>query len=72
MPRLPGHVATRHGEQLYAIVAHAQREVAEAERRRDEAAREALDGGLGVRGVAKALGISTSAAHRRYGGSPRD
>jgi len=68
MPRLPGHVATRRGEQLYAILAHAQREVENAERVRDEAAREALAGGVGMRGVARALGISTSAAHRRYGG----
>lgn len=67
MPRLPGHVATPQGQQRFAILANAGREVAEAERVRDEAARDALAHGVGMRGVAKALGISTSAAHRRYG-----
>lgn len=68
MPRLPGHV-TSEGQLWFAELARAHREVMEAERRRDELARQALDHGLGVRGVAKALRIDKATASRRYGPS---
>lgn len=71
MPRLPGHIATRQGQQRYAIVAGAQRQVEDAERVRDEAARDALDHGVGMRAVGRALGLSATAVHRRYGGRTR-
>jgi hypothetical protein len=67
MARLPGHI-TPEGQLWYAELARAQREVQEAERRRDELARQALAHGLGVRGVARAVGIDKGTASRRYGG----
>jgi hypothetical protein len=47
MTRLPGHI-TREGQLWYAEVAHAQREVQDAERRRDELVVKALAHGLVV------------------------
>jgi DNA-binding transcriptional LysR family regulator len=65
MPRTPGHLTTE-GKRWYANLARAQQAVADAERRRDEIAREALAHGLGVRGAAKALGINMATVSRRY------
>lgn len=45
----------------------AQRAVEDAERRRDELVREELEGGVGVRGVAKAFGVDKATVGRRYG-----
>ena len=70
MPRLKGHV-TPEGQLWFAEVARAQREVEDAERRRDELTREALAHGLGVRGAAKALGIHMATVSRRYNGGAR-
>jgi heterodisulfide reductase subunit A-like polyferredoxin len=50
-----------------AQLRRAQRAVAEAERRRDDLAKEALVGGLGVRGIADALEIDKATVSRRYG-----
>jgi DNA invertase Pin-like site-specific DNA recombinase len=71
MTRLPGH-NTREGQLWYAEVAHAQREVQDAERRRDELVVKALAHGLGVRGVAKALRIDKATVSRRYGHNTRE
>ena len=65
MPRTPGHL-TAEGKRWYAKLARAQRAVEEAERRRDDIAREAIARGLGVRGAAKALGINMATVSRRY------
>lgn len=65
MARQPGHV-TSHGQRWFAELARAQRRVDDAERRRDDIARQALAHGLGVRGVAKAIGIDKGTASRRY------
>jgi len=65
MARLPGHV-TPEGQHWYAELHRAQRAVDEATRRRDDLARQALAHGLGVRGVARALGIDKGTASRRY------
>ena len=65
MTRLPGHV-TREGQHWYAELHRAQLAVDEAANRRDDLARQALAHGLGVRGVARALGIDKGTASRRY------
>jgi len=65
MPRLPGHL-TVEGKRWHAKLARAQRAVDEAERARDEIARQALAHGLGVRGAALALGIDKVTVSRRY------
>jgi hypothetical protein len=70
MPQTPGY-ATAEGAQWFDKLARAQRKVAHAERDRDELARRALDEGLGIRGVAKALGIDKTTAQRRYGRTGR-
>jgi hypothetical protein len=65
MARLPGHV-TSEGQLWFAELARAQREVKDAERRRDELVVKALAHGLGVRGVARALQIDKATVSRRY------
>lgn len=67
MARLPGHV-TPEGQLWYGEVANAQRKVEDAERVRDELVCRALEHGLGVRGVAKALKVDKATVSRRYGG----
>lgn len=59
---------TDAGRAWFARLVAAQQTVEEAERARDELARQALDEGLGVRGTAKALGVDKSTVVRRYGG----
>jgi hypothetical protein len=71
MTRLPGHL-TSEGQSWFAELARAQREVQDAERRRDELVPQALAHGVGVRGVAKALRIDKATVSRRYGHSARD
>ena len=66
MPRRPGE-ATEEGQRWFDEVRAAQRVVENAENARDTTVREALDHGLGIRGVAKALGVDKMTAHRRYG-----
>jgi hypothetical protein len=70
MPRLSGH-ATPEGSLWFGELARAQRRVENAELERDALAREALEHGLGIRGVAKALRIDKTTAQRRYGGDVR-
>jgi cation transport regulator ChaB len=70
MTRLPGHV-TSAGQLWFAELARAQREVEDAERRRDELVPKALAHGVGVRGVAKALRIDKATVSRRYRQSAR-
>jgi hypothetical protein len=65
-PRQPGH-ATPEGQRWLEQVKRAQSAVEAAERRRDDVVRQALERGLGIRGVAKALGIDKMTAQRRYG-----
>ena len=67
-PRLPGHV-TPEGQHWFAELYRRRLAVEDAERVRDSFAREALDHGLDIRGVAKALGIDKTTAQRRYGGA---
>ena len=66
MPRTPGD-ATKEGQQWFDEVRAAQRAVEHAEGARDETVHQALEHGLGIRGVAKALGVDKMTAHRRYG-----
>lgn len=66
MPRKPGHI-TPEGRAWFAEVASAQQRVRNAEHERDGIVRQALDHGLGVRGVAKALRIDKATVSRRYG-----
>ncbi|OAI39916.1 hypothetical protein AYO39_02240 [Actinobacteria bacterium SCGC AG-212-D09] len=65
VPRPPEHL-DREGRQWFAKLARAQQRVRDAERRRDEIAREALAHGVGVRGAAKVLGINMATVSRRY------
>lgn len=67
----PSGSDTREGRRWLARLARAQRAVEEAERRRDQLAREALAHDLGVRGVAAALGIDKATVSRRYGQGAR-
>ncbi|PZS15172.1 MAG: hypothetical protein DLM64_00285 [Solirubrobacterales bacterium] len=67
MPRLPGHV-TSEGQRWFAELYRRQLAVDAAVGERDELARQALEHGLGIRGVAKALRIDKTTAQRRYGG----
>jgi hypothetical protein len=62
--RLVALEAKRQG--WYEAVARAQRDVEDAERRRDELVRQALEHGLGVRSAARALGIDKATVSRRY------
>ena len=71
MPRRPGE-ATEEGQRWFDEVRAAQRVVENAENARDTTVREALDHGLGIRGVAKALGVDKMTAHRRYGHQRRN
>jgi hypothetical protein len=71
MPRRPGD-ATEEGQRWFDEVRAAQRAVENAENARDATVREALDHGLGIRSVARALGIDKMTAHRRYGGRRDD
>jgi DNA invertase Pin-like site-specific DNA recombinase len=48
----------------------AQLAVSSAEGKRDELVRQALADGVGVRGVALAIGIDKGTVSRRYGGRP--
>ena len=66
MPRPAGYV-TPEGERIFAELQRRQLVVDEAVLARDDYAREALELGLGSRGVAKALGIDKTTAQRRYG-----
>jgi hypothetical protein len=69
-PRLSGS-ATPEGSLWFNKLARARRKLESAERERDEIAREALKHGLGIRGVAEALGVDKTTAQRRYGGRTR-
>ena len=71
MPRRPGD-ATEEGQQWFDEVRAAQRAVEHAESARDETVHQALEHGLGIRGVARALGVDKMTAHRRYGGRRDD
>lgn len=71
MPRRPGD-ATEEGQRWLDEIRAAQRVVKNAEDARDATVREALDHGLGIRGVAKALGVDKMTAQRRYGRRRRD
>lgn len=62
---------TKEGRRLLARLDRAQRAVHEAERRRDQVAREALAHDVGVRAVAAALGIDKATVSRRYGRGSR-
>jgi hypothetical protein len=64
--RLPGHV-TPGGQHWFAELYRRQLAVDAAMDERDRFAREALEHGLGIRGVAKALRIDKTTAQRRYG-----
>lgn len=66
MARLPGHV-TGEGRRWFGALHRAQLAFEDAQRRRDDLAREALAHGLGVRGAAKALKIDKGTVSRRYG-----
>lgn len=66
MPRPAGHT-TDVGKRLTSGLQRAQAAVGSAVRRRDMLAVEALEQGLGIRGVAAALEIDTTTAQRRYG-----
>jgi hypothetical protein len=68
MPRKAGDT-TPEGQERVADIRAAQRAVEVAERARDETVRDALARGLGLRAVARALGVDKMTAHRRYGGS---
>jgi DNA invertase Pin-like site-specific DNA recombinase len=57
---------TPDGQRWHDRVTQAQRAVDAAEARRDEIVRQALEDGLGVRGVALALGIDKATVSRRY------
>jgi len=66
LPRLPGHV-TPEGQHWFGELYRRQLAVDAAVRERDVLAHQALEHGLGVRGVAKALRIDKTTAQRRYG-----
>ena len=66
MARTSGHVTDR-GQLWVAQLEAAQQRVEEAERLRDDLVKDALADGLGVRGVARALGIDKGTVSRRYG-----
>jgi hypothetical protein len=66
MQRIAGHLTTT-GQRWYTKLSRAQRMVEQAERQRDELAREALVNGVGVRGVALALSVDKATVSRRYG-----
>jgi DNA invertase Pin-like site-specific DNA recombinase len=70
-PRQAGDT-THEGQRWFAKLTRAQRDVERAEQRRDELVKEALATGVGVRGVAKALGIDKATVSRRYGAKGRD
>lgn len=65
MPRSAGHT-TEAGRRWSDRLRTAQARVDEATLERDELAVQALDDGLGVRGVAAALGVDVTTAQRRY------
>ena len=64
--RTAGH-KTAEGRRWYSRLIRARRAVELAEGRRDELAREALQAGVGARGVGQALGIDKGTVSRRYG-----
>jgi hypothetical protein len=64
--RTPGH-KTPEGRRWYARLLQARRAVERAEHRRDDLARQALQAGVGARGVGEALGIDKGTVSRRYG-----
>ncbi len=64
-----GH-RTPEGRDWYAKLARARRAVEQAQQRRDDLARQALRAGVGVRGVAEALGVDKATVSRRYGREP--
>lgn len=66
MPRPPGHT-TPEGQRWIAELRRRQRAVDDAVSDRDACARQALEHGLGIRGVANALSIDKTTAQRRYG-----
>jgi hypothetical protein len=69
--RLPGHI-TPEGQHWFGELYRRQLAVDAAIAERDEFARRALEHGLGVRGVAKALKIDKTTAQRRYGGTAKE
>jgi hypothetical protein len=71
VPRRAGD-ETPEGKRWLSRVERAQEAVRTAEHRRDETVREALEHGLGVRAVSKALGIDKATVSRRYGSHARE
>jgi hypothetical protein len=67
----PSGSASAEGRRWVAKLERAQGAVNKAERRRDQLACEALAHGIGVRGVAEALGIDKATVSRRYGKTSR-
>jgi hypothetical protein len=65
MPRPRGDT-TPQGQHWLDQLVRAQQRLDEAERERDELVRQALEHGLGVRGVASALRIDKGTVSRRY------
>ena len=70
-PRLPGHL-TPVGKRWFVKIQAVQGLVRDAEEARDRTVHRALDQGLGIRGVAEALGIDKTTAQRRYGGRTKE
>ena len=65
MPRRPSH-DSEDGRRLFAALQGAQRRVEQAERRRDDLARDAVQRGLSAHSLAAALNIDPATAWRRY------
>ena len=66
MPRRPSH-DSEDGRRMFAALQAAQRRVEQAERKRDDLAREAVQrGGLSAHSLAAALKIDPATAWRRY------
>jgi DNA-binding NarL/FixJ family response regulator len=63
--RAAGHT-TPSGRRWCAKLVRAQRVVEHAETRRDEVVQQALREGVGVRGVAQALGVDKATVSRHY------
>jgi hypothetical protein len=65
MPRRPSHDSD-DGRRMFAALQTAQRRVEQAERKRDDLARDAVRHGLSAHSVAEALKIDPATAWRRY------
>ena len=67
----PAGQTTERGRRWLTQIVDARQKVEAAEKARDEVVREALQDGLGVRGVAAALKIDKATVSRRYGAAGR-